>query len=43
MVGLKYVLAEAGEQSVMTSGRTKMQVLHVDSLVSQNLVRETLH
>ena len=40
MVGLKCVLVEPGEQSVMTSGRTEMQVLHADSLASQNLVRE---
>ena len=40
MVGLKCVWVEAGEQSAMTSGRTKMQVLHADSLASQNLVRE---
>ena len=40
LVGLKCVLVEPGEQSVMTSGRTKMQVLHADSLASQNLVKE---
>lgn len=39
MGGLKCVSVEAGEQCVMTSGRTRMQVWHADSWASQNLVK----
>ena len=38
MGGLKCVSVEAGEQCVMTSGRTRMQVWHADNWASQNLV-----
>ena len=38
-VGLKFVLVEIGVQSVMNFGKMKMQVLHVGSLVSPNMVR----
>ena len=43
LVGLKFVSVDTGEQSVMTSGRTKMQVLPADSLVFRNLVRDRSH
>ena len=38
MAELKSVLVEIGVQFAMTTGRIKMQVLHVDSLVSLNMV-----
>ena len=38
MVGLRCVLEAVGVLSAMTSGRIKMQVLRVDSLVSQSMV-----
>ena len=39
MAGLKFVSMEVGVQSVMTFGRIRMLVLHVDSLDSQSMVR----
>ena len=38
MVGLRCVSEAVGVQFAMTSGRIKMQVLHVDSLVFQSMV-----
>lgn len=36
--GLKCVLVEIGAQSAMTFGKIRMQVLHVNNLVSLSLV-----
>ena len=41
MAGLRFVSAEVGVQFVMTSGRIRMLALHVDSLVSLNMVRNS--
>ena len=38
MAELKSVLVEIGAQFVITSGRIMTQVLHVDNLVSLNMV-----
>ena len=39
MAGLKFVSVEVGVQFVMTFGRIRMLVLHVDSLDFQSMVR----
>ena len=39
MEGLRFVSVEVGVQFVMTSGRIRMLVLHVDNLVSLSMVR----
>ena len=41
MAGLRFVSAEVGVQFVMTSGRIRMLALHVDSLVSLSMVRNS--
>lgn len=41
MAGLKFVSAEVGVQFVMTSGRIRMLVLHVDSWVFLSTVRNS--